>query len=219
MKAVIFDMFETLITHYRCPLYFSTEMAAELGIPVEKFREIWYATDAVRTIGQMTFEDALTQIMEANRCGSRELHKRICEKRVATKRECFQHLHEEILPMLSGLKKQGIKIGLITNCFSEERSVIRESELFPYFDAAILSCEVGMKKPNPEIFRLCVDELGVTPEACLYVGDGGNEELEAARTLGMQTLQAGWYLKEQQTAWRKEGFAAAETPSEVLAML
>ena len=47
--------------------------------------------------------------------------------------DCFNHLHPGILPMLSGLKARGIRIGLITNCFSEEAKLIRESELFGVF--------------------------------------------------------------------------------------
>ena len=44
IRAVIFDMYETLITHYRCPLYFSSQMAADAGIPAVDFQLLWYAT-------------------------------------------------------------------------------------------------------------------------------------------------------------------------------
>ena len=42
VKAVIFDMYETLITLHAAPLYFSAEMAADAGVPVEDFRRAWY---------------------------------------------------------------------------------------------------------------------------------------------------------------------------------
>ena len=98
--------------------------------------------------------------------------------------------------MLVRLKEQGVKIGLISNCFSEESIVIRESVLFPYFDAVYLSYEQGVKKPDPEIFLRCVKELGVAAEECIFIGDGGSHELEASGSLGMRPLQAIWYLKE-----------------------
>ena len=41
IKAVIFDMYETLITHYGCPLYFGRQMAADAGISEEKFQALW----------------------------------------------------------------------------------------------------------------------------------------------------------------------------------
>lgn len=196
IKAIIFDMYETLITHYDSPLYFSMHMAADAGIPVEEFQALWMVTDTERTIGKLSFEDAIADILKQCNCYSDELLNRMIEKRIAIKKDCFEHLHLEIIPVLENLKAQGLKIGLISNCFSEEAIVIRESILFPYFDAVYLSYEQGVKKPNPEIFTRCLTKLGVAAEECLFVGDGGNQELLAASTLGMTALQAVWYLKE-----------------------
>ena len=120
----------------------------------------------------------------------------IVAKRYATKRDCFKHLHPEILTMFEELKRKGIKIGLISNCYSEEAIEIRKSKLFPYFDVCYLSCEQGVKKPDPEIFIRCLEELQVKAEECVFVGDGGSQELEASGSIGMKPLQAIWYFKE-----------------------
>ena len=218
IKAVIFDMFETLITHFQSPLYFGAQIAADMGIPEKKLREIWDPTDYARTIGTMTLEEVLEQILRASDRYDPELVKTIADKRTAAKEACFQHLHEEILPMLEGLKKQGYKIGLISNCYFEEASVIRKSVLWPYFDVAYLSCEQGIAKPDEEIFKRCVAELGVAYKECLYVGDGGSYELETAKQLGMKPVQAVWYLQQgsKQPVWRKPEFLQAERPLDVL---
>ena len=92
------------------------------------------------------------------------------------------------MPLLQSLKEKGILIGLISNCFSEEARVIRESILFPYFDAAYLSFEQKVQKPNPMIFERCMSELGVTAKECLYVGDGGSNELSGAKNCGITTV-------------------------------
>ena len=120
--------------------------------------------------------------------------------------------------MLKKLKEKGILIGLISNCFSEEAEVIRRSVLFPYFDAAILSYEQGVQKPDEEIYKRCMASLGVALEECLYIGDGGSNELEAARTLGMKAFQAVWYLQEgtSQPMGRMEAFEQLESPRDVL---
>jgi putative hydrolase of the HAD superfamily len=194
IKAVVFDMFETLITHTQSPLYFGSQMAADAKIPEEKFQALWLPTGEARTIGAMTLEEALTMILEKNHCYSEELLHIMVKKRVSTKEDCFSHLHPQILPLLDGLKKRGLSIGLISNCFSEEVGVIRNSALFPYFDAALLSFEQGLQKPDREIFTRCMEQLKVKAEECLYVGDGGSFELEAATELGMKALQAIWYL-------------------------
>ena len=93
IRAVIFDMYETLITHYRCPLYFSAQMAADAGIPAVDFQLLWYATEAERTTGRLTLEDALTGILRAQGCYSPELVQTLVRRRTATKEECFRRLH------------------------------------------------------------------------------------------------------------------------------
>ena len=221
IKAVIFDMYETLITHYNCPLYFGAEMAADAGIPLEKFQPLWRSTESERTVGTMTFEDVITKILEENNCYSKEVLKTIADKRTAVKEECFKHLHEEIIPMLEALKERGVKIGLISNCFSEEARVIRGSILFPYFDGVCLSYEQGVQKPDKEIYRRCMEQLEVTPEECVYVGDGGSFELETARELGMTAVQAVWYLREgtSQPRGRMDEFEQAERPLNIMRYL
>lgn len=218
IRAVIFDMYETLITHYRCPLYFSAQMAADAGIPAADFQVLWYTTEAARTTGRLTLEDALTDILRA--CGryAPDRVEAIVRRRTATKEECFRHLHDGILPMLNALKERGMLVGLISNCFSEEAAVIRHSVLYPYFDAPLLSWEEGLQKPDETIFRRCMARLNVTPDECLYVGDGGSHELETARSLGMTALQAAWYLQENplQPCGRKPEYPQLEHPMDVL---
>ena len=218
IRAVIFDMFETLITHYACPLYFGKQMAEDAGISEESFQALWRPTESERSIGKVTFEEIITRILRENDCYSKKTLETIVAKRVATKEECFRNLHCEIIPMLSALKDAGVKIGLISNCFSEETDVIRKSVLFPYFDAVYLSYEQGVQKPDAEIYRRCMNELRVLPEECLYVGDGGSQELEAAKELGMNTAQAVWYLKEGtfQPTGRKSDFVQLESPLDVV---
>ena len=220
-RAVIFDMFETLITHYKSPLYFGAQMAKDIGISESAFRKIWTPTEHDRSIGKISFEEVIARILKANNCYSEELLKTITDKRVAAKEECFRQLHTEIIPMLSVLKEKGYLIGLISNCFSEETKVIRESELFPYFDAPYLSYEQGVAKPDEEIFKQCMKELGVTAGECVYVGDGGSYELETAERLGMKAVQATWYLQEgtTQPTGRKPEFLQAEKPLDVLGFL
>ena len=218
IRAVIFDMYETLITHYRCPLYFSAQMAADAGIPAADFQRLWHATEAARTTGQLTLENALAEILRSHGRYSPELVRTLVSRRTATKEACFRHLHEDILPMLNALKERGLLVGLISNCFSEEAAVIRRSVLYPYFDAPLLSWEEGLQKPEEAIFHRCMERLGAAPEECLYVGDGGSHELETARSLGMKALQAAWYLREDtlQPCGRMPGFPQLEHPMEVL---
>lgn len=221
IKAVIFDMYETLITLYAGMQYFRAQISADAGIPEGKFVEIWNTSESDRTVGKVTFEEVLEQILRANGCYSEEKIKLISGKRTRSREEAFEHLHEGILPLLSGLKERGILIGLISNCYSEEAVVIKNSILYPYFDAVCLSYDEGLSKPNPDIYIRCMHRLNVRAEDCLYIGDGGSDELEAAQRVGMQTAQAVWYLKEgtRQPVKNKTGFRQLEAPEEVLGLV
>ena len=56
------------------------------------------------------------------------------------------------------------------------------------FDATVFSCSVGMRKPDPRIYRLACEELGVEPEEAMFVGDGANDELAGAERVGMKAV-------------------------------
>ena len=103
IKAVIFDMFETLVTHYRSPQYFGEDIAKDLGLTEERFRVIWNPTDHDRSVGLRTFEDVIAEIMERNGISSEDLLNKVLRKRLATKAELFAHLHEEIIPLMEEL--------------------------------------------------------------------------------------------------------------------
>ena len=218
IKAVVFDMYETLITLYESPLYFGTQMALDAGIEEDKFQKLWSEAEEDRTIGKITLEGILEKILKENECYSESKMEYIVRKRIKCKEEAFEHLHAEILPMLRALKEKGILIGLISNCFSEESEVIKKSILYSFFDAVCLSFDEGMQKPDQAIFNRCLEKLNVQADECLYVGDGGSCELEAAKMLGMKAVQAVWYLKEgtNQPSKRKEEFENIETPLDVL---
>ncbi len=109
-------------------------------------------------------------------------------------------------------------VGLISNCFSEKVDVIRRSELLPYFNAIYLLYEQKFQKPDEAIFQKCMDGLSVKAEECIYIGDGGSNELEAADKLGVKALQAAWYLQDRTTqpSKRKHDFLQLENPLDLL---
>lgn len=221
VKAVIFDMYETLITLFESPFYFGTQMALDANIEEEKFQEIWRTAETDRTIGKITLEEILEKILKTNDCYSEAKMNLLVNKRIRNREEAFEHLHKDIIPMLSELKRKGILIGLISNCFSEEAMIIKKSVLYSYFDAVCLSFDEGLQKPNPAIFKRCLKKLNVQAEHCLYVGDGGSNELEAAEMVGMKAAQAVWYLKENtiQPSKRKAEFRQLETPLDILSII
>ena len=114
-------------------------------------------------------------------------------KRKENLEDTFSMAPEDSIKLLQELKKRGIKVGLITNTFSDERDFIRNSTFFQYFDVALISYEQGICKPDLELYRKMTELLDVEADECLYVGDGGSKELFAARDAGMHPVQCTWF--------------------------
>ena len=96
-------------------------------------------------------------------------------------------------------------------------TVIRESEIYQYFDEVILSFELGMKKPDACIYDEALRRFGISPDECVFVGDGGSRELEGARNVGIKAIQAKWYTDRHSVKRASmEGFPTADEPMDVL---
>ena len=193
IKAVIFDMFETLVTLFEGRTYFGEHIAADVGADPVLFRKEWHAIEDDRSIGKYTIEEGLEVVLKRLGLYSEENVNLAAGKRRESLEDTFGTIPEETMLLLKELKKRNIKIGLITNTFSDERDFIRQSEMMPYFDVPLISYEQGICKPDPEMFARMTKALGVAADECLYVGDGGSNELFAARDAGMHPVQCTWF--------------------------
>ena len=193
IKAVIFDMFETLVTLFEGRTYFGENIAADVGADPVQFRKQWHAIEDERSTGKYSIKQGLEIVLKKMGVYSEDRVELAASKRLEALGDTFSNIPKETVEMLKDLKAAGLKIGLITNTFSDERDKIRECELFPYFDVALISYEQGIIKPDPEMFRRMTEQIGLEASECLYVGDGGSKELYAAREAGMHPLQCTWF--------------------------
>ena len=72
---------------------------------------------------------------------------------------------------LRGLRQRGVPVGVVSDTGFDLRPVLDRLELSQWIDALVLSCEYGVCKPHPRVFRSACAELGVEPAATLMVGD------------------------------------------------
>jgi putative hydrolase of the HAD superfamily len=86
--------------------------------------------------------------------------------------------------LVEALRDQGIKVGLLSNSWGNPYPRERIDALF---DPVVISGEVGLRKPQPEIYRHALDLLDVTPGRTLFVDDG-EPNIHAAQALGLRAL-------------------------------
>jgi putative hydrolase of the HAD superfamily len=218
IKAVIFDLFETLITEWGHEKYTKRRISDYLHLNYELFSKFWEGNAYGRYQGKVSFEESIRYVCQ--KCGGTllpDMLSYVVSKRMSTKAACFDYIDTDVITLLKKLKEHGIRLAMLSNCSSEEVTAIRQSSLCPYFDTLVLSYEVGLSKPDPLIYKRVLEELRLPAAECFYVGDGGSNELEGARAAGMDTVQAKWYTNCHPTPRDSmEGFKAAERPLELM---
>lgn len=190
-KAVIFDLFGTLVDIFSREGYYSviSEMVSILKAPKDDFLKLWMETAPRRVIGD--FPDLVANLEYI----CTELKIPVTKSQLNLARWVrYDYVALAMAPRLdaietlSRLKSDGLKIGLVSNCSTEPPVIWPHTTFAPFFDAAIFSSATGLQKPDPKIYLLATEKLGVEPQDCLYVGDGDNNELTGAAALGMHPV-------------------------------
>jgi putative hydrolase of the HAD superfamily len=96
--------------------------------------------------------------------------------------------NQEIVDAVAKLRANGVRVGVISNSWGmEPYDPYQPLDLPTHFDAVVISGDVGIRKPDPAIYRLAAEKLGVPAEECVFVDDlAGN--LPAAQEAGMTTI-------------------------------
>lgn len=188
IKGIIFDLFDTLI--YIEPSILNSEldkMAAIAGVSGKVFRENWAPKSAIYRMdyfkGRLDlpgyFSAVLTDMgKEANPAIIAE----IIKVRLAMRDNV--RFFDDTIPVLHKLKQAGYKLGMISNLGSLWGTVFDNLHFKDYFDIISLSYEVGLAKPEPEIYIATANKLGCIPAECLFIDDQPDYVL-AAEEVGM----------------------------------
>ena len=191
-KAVIFDLFGTLVDNFNRRDYESVyaEIADILNTPREDFLTLWKSSFNERVTGvQGDQRETFAYIC-------RELHVTVTPEQI--ERAFIVRMdfcRRTTIPrngsveVLTALRKDGYKIGLISDCTGEIPLVWDETPFANFFDLKIFSCTVKIKKPDPRIYQMATDQLRVKPGDCLYVGDGSSNELTGALKMCMHPVR------------------------------
>jgi putative hydrolase of the HAD superfamily len=191
VKAVVFDYYGTLAPgrSVAAQVASRTSQAQALGVDPARFDAELTATVDARFRGAGGDVAGSLRWM-AGRLGvspSEAAVARAAEVRLAAERR-FGEPRPEAVAVLRSLKERGLLVGVVSDCSAELPVYFPTLPIAPYVDAAVLSFVTGSRKPEPENYLACCAELDVTPADCLYVGDGGSDELAGARAVGMRAV-------------------------------
>jgi putative hydrolase of the HAD superfamily len=183
--AVIFDLWQTLVpwpTESAQKMY--TELAQTWGADPQTFHEVWIRGRRERETGPI--EPHLRSIAaELGLTGDLEPVMKM--RREWTARSIVPR--DDAISTLEELRRRGHRLGMISACSQDVPDVWEQTPFGGLFDSTVFSCSVGVSKPDPRIYELAAEELGVETGDCLFVGDGANDELPGAERAGMTALQ------------------------------
>jgi putative hydrolase of the HAD superfamily len=189
-NTVIFDLFGTLVDDFVSSVgQMHQEMAAALAVPYEQFIRFWGQTAKMRIIGAFdTVEANIKYVCDTMNVspGVEQIEKAV-EIRMKYIRQALQP-RPDAVTTLRQLKEQGYKIGLLSNCSIEIPILWPETAFADLFKRPVFSSRERLKKPDPRIFHLACERIGVTPERCLYIADGEDHELTAAAKVGLHPV-------------------------------
>jgi HAD superfamily hydrolase (TIGR01509 family) len=193
---VLFDLFETLVTESADPPAGVSSVATELGCAREAFRTQWKALRHDVTVGRVSFRQVLIDIATA--LGSpptNDVVDQICDERIRAKARPFAQIEPPVLAMIEQLRERDVRLGVVSNCFAEDVGAWPRCALAPEFDCAVFSFEVGLAKPDPEIYLTATRRLGVDAADACFIGDGTGGELSGAGAAGLRPFRALWFLR------------------------
>jgi putative hydrolase of the HAD superfamily len=180
-QAVIFDLWDTIVRFDPVKSReFSDFVATRLGHDPDEFEAVWMEGRPIRDSGPMA-------PYLATLGATPELVEEVRASRHAWARSALVP-EPGVVETLVELRRRGLRTGLLSVCSDDVPAVWTETQLHGLFDAEVFSCDVGMRKPDPRIYALTCERLGVDAAAAVFVGDGANDELAGAERAGLRAI-------------------------------
>lgn len=208
--AVVFDLFGTLVPAFRRHEHTVAmhACAVELGVAEDACHQAWVDSFPARIQGDFD------SVADNFRWIAARQGVAVGDDAVTAATERYlEFTRSGLVPFtgvaaaLATLRRQGLLLGLVTNCAPDVPTVLPATPLGPLFDAAVYSCRDRMVKPDPRTYRLILDRLGVAASETVYVGDGSDEELGGALGCRMTAVLVAANLSDTYDQHRPEVLA------------
>ena len=194
IEAVIFDYGGVLST---TPFAGIAELERKMGYPEKSLARLLFGSGASPQGPTEAIPDHDWHLLETGRLSLTEFHERLVDRSEAALgkrldlevyrqflKELGVGVHWMMVHRVRELRAEGYRTAILTNNVKEWGSFWKESIPLDLFDLVVDSCEVGLRKPDPEIFRLTCERLGVVPESAVFLDDT-RRHVEAAREVGL----------------------------------
>lgn len=197
IEAVIFDYGGVLST---TPFAGIAEFERKMGYPEKSLAQLLFGRGAFPQGPAEDMPDHDWHLLETGRLTLDEFHARLVERSEAALgrpldlgvyaqflRELGVGVHWMVVHRVRELRGEGYRTAILTNNIREWGPYWKESIPLDLFDLVVDSCDVGLRKPDPAIFRLTCERLGVAPEAAVFLDDT-RRHVDVARQVGLHGI-------------------------------
>ena len=197
IEAVIFDYGGVLST---TPFAGIAEFERKMGYPEKSLSQLLFGKGASPQGPTEAIPDHDWHRLETGRLTLDEFHQRLVARSEAALgkpldlgvyaqflRDLGVGIHWMVVHRVRELRAEGYRTAILTNNIKEWGRYWKESIPLELFDVVVDSCDVGLRKPDPDIFRLTCERLGVAPEAAVFLDDT-RRHVESARSFGLQAI-------------------------------
>ncbi len=98
------------------------------------------------------------------------------------------NISKEMRNLVKFYKEMGIQLALLSNVPAERAALYRSHGLYDDFSPVLLSCEIGVSKPDPRAFQVMLSKINTLPEECIFIDDK-KENVDAAKALRIDAIQ------------------------------
>jgi epoxide hydrolase-like predicted phosphatase len=197
IEAVIFDYGGVLST---TPFAGIAEFERRMGYPEKSLAQLLFGKGASPQGPTEAIPDHDWHLLETGRLSLDEFHERLVVRSEEALgrpldlgvyaqflRELGVGVHWMMVHRVRELRAEGYRTAILTNNVREWGRYWKGSVPLELFDVVVDSCDVGLRKPDPAIFRLTCERLGVAPEAAVFLDDT-RRHVESARQVGLQAI-------------------------------
>ncbi len=165
IKAIAFDYGGVIITNESDLL---TDISKYLNIDKSELIKEYNSLNYLSNIQNMSYEDLFVLIVSKFN-NSKESKKHTLK--LAKENYKKWHLNIELIEIIKKLKDKNYKIALLSNNVINLRKELIKNKTINLFDEIVISGEVGYQKPQPEIFDILFNKLGVAPSEVVFIDD------------------------------------------------
>ena len=182
IKAIIFDLGGVVTIEYRELFY--DNLANALGVSGKEIRDILAEYHSEMTRGSMTIRDMYAKVII--KLGNDLDADDMLEKHIGIMKKTLLDWNPKVVEFVKELRKKH-QVICLTNTEIEAMQYNRKTGLFNLFEKAFISTEMGMEKPDKNIYLAALKEINCEPEEAVFI-DNIEEYVKAAEKVGMKGI-------------------------------